>query len=166
MLVTSTAGVIKYNQTIKFKVKVYIVSTWSSVVFRARFIDWKVIWKWYGPMYNDKARPFEIVRPIILLLHEIIMRLSYNKICYYLFTISFISLFIVCWQNFEGALDQYSIYLCSSNSAENLKLSQYRNFQLILAMRFHFMSYFVNSIISRVSNRLLDCVFIEVDFEE
>ena len=34
-------------------------------------------------------------------------------------------------------------------------------------MRFHFMRYFVNSIIFRVSyNRLLYCVFIEVDFEK
>ena len=32
-------------------------------------------------------------------------------------------------------------------------------------MHFHFMRYFVNNIISRVSNRLLYCVFIEVDFE-
>ena len=33
-------------------------------------------------------------------------------------------------------------------------------------MRFHFMRYFVNSIIFRVSHRLLYCVFIEVDFEK
>ena len=52
------------------------------------------------------------------------------------------------------------------NSVENLKLNQYRIFQLILPMRFHFMRYFVNSIISRVSHRLLYCVFIEVDFEK
>ena len=66
----------------------------------------------------------------------------------------------------KGALDKYNIYLCISNSVENLKLHQYRNFQLILPMRFHFMRYFVKSIISRVSHRLLYCVFIEVDFEK
>ena len=33
-------------------------------------------------------------------------------------------------------------------------------------MRFHFTRYFVNSIIFRVSHRLLYCVFIEVDFEK
>ena len=37
--------------------------------------------------------------------------------------------------------------------------------QLILPIRFHFMRYFVNSIIFRVFQRLLYCVFIEVDFE-
>ena len=34
------------------------------------------------------------------------------------------------------------------------------------ANAFSFMRYFVNSIISRVSRRLLYCVFIEVDFEK
>ena len=66
----------------------------------------------------------------------------------------------------KGALDKYNIYLCISNSVENLKLHQYRNFQLILPVRFQFMRYFVNSIISRVSHRLLYCAFIEVDFEK
>ena len=69
-------------------------------------------------------------------------------------------------QRFKGALDKYNIYHFISNSTENFKLNQYRNFQLILLMRFHFMKYFVNSIISRVSHRLLYCVFIEVDFEK
>ena len=64
----------------------------------------------------------------------------------------------------KGALDKYNIYLFKSNSIEDFKLNQYRNFQLILPMRFHFMMYFVNSIIFRVSHRLLYCVFIEVDF--
>ena len=68
--------------------------------------------------------------------------------------------------NIKGALDKYNIYLFISNSIKNFKLNQYRNFQLILPMRFHFMRYFVNSIISRVSHRLLYCVFIEVDFEK
>ena len=68
--------------------------------------------------------------------------------------------------HFKGALDKYNIYLCISNSVENLKLHQYQNFQLNLPMRFHFMRYFVNSIISRVSHRLLYCVFIEVDFKK
>ena len=66
----------------------------------------------------------------------------------------------------KGALDKYNIYLFISNSIEDFKLNQYRNFQLILSMRFHFTRYFVNSIISRVSHRLLYCVFIEVDFEK
>ena len=33
-------------------------------------------------------------------------------------------------------------------------------------MRFHFMRYFVNSIIFRMPHRLLYCAFIEVDFEK
>ena len=67
---------------------------------------------------------------------------------------------------FKGALDKYNIYLFISNSTGNFKLNQHQNFQLILLMRFHFMKYFVNSIISRVSHRLLYCLFIEVDFEK
>ena len=59
----------------------------------------------------------------------------------------------------------YNIYLFISNSIDNSKYNQYQNFQLILLMHFHFMRYFVNSIISRVSHRLLYCVFIEVDFK-
>ena len=47
----------------------------------------------------------------------------------------------------KGALDKYNIYLFIYNSIQNDKLNQYRNFQLILPMRFHFMRYFVNSII-------------------
>ena len=65
----------------------------------------------------------------------------------------------------KGALDKYNIYLFISNSIEDFKLNQYRNFQLILPKRFHFMRYFVNSIIFRVSHRLLYRVFIEVNFE-
>ena len=64
----------------------------------------------------------------------------------------------------KGALDKYNIYLFKSNSIEDFKLNQYRNFQLILPMRFHFIMYFVNSSIFKVSHRLLYCVFIEVDF--
>ena len=66
----------------------------------------------------------------------------------------------------KGALDKYNIYLFITNSMEDFKLNQYQKFQLILPMCFHFMRYFVNSIISRVSHRLLYCVFIEVDFEK
>ena len=69
-------------------------------------------------------------------------------------------------QAVKGALDKYNIYLSISSSIEGLKLNQYRKFQLILPMRFHFMRYFVNSIIFRVPHRLLYCVFIEVDFEK
>ena len=47
----------------------------------------------------------------------------------------------------KGALDKYNIHLFISNSIEDFKLNQYRNFQLILPMRFHFVWYFVNSII-------------------
>ena len=62
----------------------------------------------------------------------------------------------------KGALDKYNMYLFISSSIEDLKSNQYRKFELILPMRFHFMRYFVNSIIFRVPN----CVFIEVDFEK
>ena len=65
----------------------------------------------------------------------------------------------------KGALDKCIIYFFISISIEDLKLNQYRNFQLI-PMRFHFKRYFVNNIIFRVSYRLLYCVFIEVDFEK
>ena len=64
------------------------------------------------------------------------------------------------------ALDKYSIYLFVSHSIEDFKLSQYRNFRLILPMHFNFMRYFVNSIIFRVSHRLLYCVFIEANFDK
>ena len=66
----------------------------------------------------------------------------------------------------KGALDKYNINLFISNSIEGIKLNHYRNFQLILPMCFHFMRHFINSIIFRVSHRLLYCVFIEVDFEK
>ena len=66
----------------------------------------------------------------------------------------------------KGALDKYSICLFISNSVEDFKLNKNRNFQLMLPMRFHLMRYFVNSIIFRVSHRLLYCVFIEVNFEK
>ena len=67
---------------------------------------------------------------------------------------------------FKGALDKYNIYIFIFNSIEEIKLNQYRNFQLTLSMRFPVMRYFVNSIIFRVSHRLLHGVFIEVDFEK
>ena len=66
----------------------------------------------------------------------------------------------------RGALDKYNIHLFISYSIEDFKLKQYWNFQLILPLRFHLMRYFVNSIIFKVSHRLLYCVFIEVDFEK
>ena len=66
----------------------------------------------------------------------------------------------------KGALDKYNIYLFISSSIEDLKSNQYRKFQLILPMRFHFMRYFVNNIIFRVPHMLLYSVFIEVDFEK
>ena len=55
---------------------------------------------------------------------------------------------------------------CISNSIEKFKLNQDWNFQLILSMSFHFMRHFANSIIFRVSHRLLYCVLIEVAFEK
>ena len=67
---------------------------------------------------------------------------------------------------FKGALDKSNIYLFISNSKEDIKSTHYRNFQLILPKRLHFMRNFVISIIFRVSHRLLYCVFIEVDFEK
>ena len=66
----------------------------------------------------------------------------------------------------KEALDKCNISLFISNSIEDIKSNQYRNFQLILPMCFHFMRYFVNSIIFSVSHRLLYCVFTEVDFEK
>ena len=72
------------------------------------------------------------------------------------------------WYRFlplKGTLDKYNIYLFISNSLKDFKLNQYQNFQLILPLLFHFMRYFVNSIIFGMSHRLLYCVFIEVDFE-
>ena len=55
----------------------------------------------------------------------------------------------------KGALDKYNICLFTFDFIEDFKLNQYRNFQLILSKRSHFMRYFVNSIIHRVSHRLL-----------
>ena len=60
----------------------------------------------------------------------------------------------------------YNIYLFMSYSMEDFKCKQYWKFPLILPMRFHFMQYLVNSIIFRVSHRLLYYVFIEADFEK
>ena len=67
---------------------------------------------------------------------------------------------------FKGALGKHNIYLLISKSIRDIKLDQYWNFQLIPPMRFHFMRYFVNTIISSVSHRLLHCVLIEVNFEK
>ena len=67
---------------------------------------------------------------------------------------------------FKGALDKYNIYLFMYNFVEGFKSNQYQNFQLILPMHFQFIWYFVNSIISSMSHRLLYCAFIEVDFEK
>ena len=55
----------------------------------------------------------------------------------------------------KGALDKSNIYLYISSSIDDLKSKQYRKFQLILPMCFHFMRYFVNCITFRVSHRLL-----------
>ena len=41
----------------------------------------------------------------------------------------------------------YSISLLISNSVDNFELNQYQNSQMIMLIRFHFMRYFVNSII-------------------
>ena len=68
--------------------------------------------------------------------------------------------------NYKGALDKNNIYLYITYSIQDFKSNLYRNFQLILPMRFHYVRYFVNSIIFRVSHRLLYCVFIEVDVEK
>ena len=76
------------------------------------------------------------------------------------------SIYVAYVQCIKGALDKYHIYLFLSYFIEDFKSNQYQNFQLILPMHFHFLRYFVNSIIFRVSYRLLYCVFIEVDFEK
>ena len=57
--------------------------------------------------------------------------------------------------NVKEALDKYNVHLLVSYSVEDFKLSQYWPFQLIMTMRYHFIRYFVNSIIFRVSHRLL-----------
>ena len=87
---------------------------------------------------------------------------KYNILMYCIDKLGFWSWFFCI----KRALEKYNIYLFISNSIEDFKLKQYRKCQPILPMRFHFMRYFVNSIISRVSHRLLYCVFIEVDFEK
>ena len=68
--------------------------------------------------------------------------------------------------NIKWALDKYNTYRFMYTSIEDCKSNQNQNFQLVLPMRFHFMRYFVNSTIFRVSHRLLYCVFIEVAFEK
>ena len=80
-------------------------------------------------------------------------------------TLSFVFNVLV-FLSLKGALDKYNSYLFISNSTEYFKLNHHRKFQLILPMRFHFMRYFVNSIISRVSHGPLYCLFTEVDFEK
>ena len=72
----------------------------------------------------------------------------------------------VWFEAFKGALDKHNIYLYVSYTIDGFKLNQYQNFQLILPVHFHFMEYFVGSIIYRVSHRLLYCLFIEVNFEK
>ena len=69
-------------------------------------------------------------------------------------------------KNWEEALDKCNIYHFISNSIENFKLNQYWNFQLILSLCYPFMSYFVNSIIFRVSHWLLYCIFIKVNLKD
>ena len=66
----------------------------------------------------------------------------------------------------KGHWTSITLIFFISNSIKDFNSSQYRNFQLILPMHFHFIRYFVNSSICRVSHRLLYCVFIEVDFEK
>ena len=58
----------------------------------------------------------------------------------------------------KGALDKYNIYHFIYSSIEDLKSNQYWKFQLILPKRFHFMGYFVNSIIFRVPHSVL-CIY-------
>ena len=48
---------------------------------------------------------------------------------------------------FKGALDMYNISLLISNSINDFEENQYHNSQMIMRIRFHFMRYFVNSII-------------------
>ena len=105
--------------------------------------------------------------------HSVSMRIMFPK-CEFLlvFLVILLLLFVcVCPSSFcteqlvKGVLDKCNIYRFISNSIEDIKSNQYRNFQLILPKHFHFMRYFMNSIIFRVSHRLC-CVFIEVDFEK
>ena len=58
----------------------------------------------------------------------------------------------------QGHFTSIKSIFFKSNSIEDFELNQYRDFQLILPMRFYLMRYFVNSIMFRVSHRLLYCV--------
>ena len=110
-------------------------------------------------MVQNAFQPANIVIVTAYFLHAVsILQISQNDDGFYEFN--------MLLRSFKGALDKFNIYLYISNSTEDFKLNQYRIFQLILPMRFHFMRYFVNIIIFRVSHRLLYCVFIEVDFEK
>ena len=66
----------------------------------------------------------------------------------------------------KETLDKSDIFLLISKSIEDIKYNQYQNFQIILLICFHFMRYFMNSIIFGMSVRLLYYIFIEVDFEK
>ena len=63
-------------------------------------------------------------------------------------------------------IDNYNVYLFVSCSKENFKISKYQKLQPIRPILFHFIWFFVNSIIPRVSDRPLYCVFIEVNFKK
>ena len=63
------------------------------------------------------------------------------------------------WQKLKGHSTSITSFLHISNSIQEFKLNSYRNFQLILPIRFHCMWYFVNSVIFRVSQKLLYCAF-------
>ena len=73
----------------------------------------------------------------------------------FLFSYAFFISFYRDQIHIKGALDKYNIYIFIASTKENLKSNQYRKFQPILPMSFHFMRYFVNSIIFRVPHRLL-----------
>ena len=66
----------------------------------------------------------------------------------------------------KGALDKYNIYFFKANSVENFEFKPVPKFSADSANAFSFYEYFVNSTVSRVSHRLLYCVFVEDDFEK
>ena len=68
---------------------------------------------------------------------------------------------------FNGALNKSNIYIFVPNSIENLQINKYQTFLADSSNEVSLYWPLVNSIISRVSNRLLYfLLFIEADFEK
>ena len=70
------------------------------------------------------------------------------------------------WNVIKGALDKYDIYSFISYFIEDLKIKPLPKFLADSVNAFSFYEVFCDSIIFRVSHRLLYNVYIEVDFEK